>query len=284
MSKQPFKQVGGSGKPGLPAVVFAHANGYPPESYGSLLSALKGMGRVWTVEHRPFWTTDAAPTRLKWQCYADDLLETIQFHCDEPVWLIGHSMGAVSGMLAAGKAPSLFRGIVAIDPVLLLDQYYWPSQVITRLRPNSLPIVASALGRPHHFASHEAAFEFYRGKRIFGRISDEDLMAYVASAHAAEEGGGVRLRWSGAWEASVYRSCPRMWGTLSRLKLPTLGLIGSTSNVLDERGVKRWQQAQPHAELLTLDGSHLLPLEDPDRCADLSAEFIHRHAALAATG
>ncbi len=276
LSRQPIKRVGGSGQSGRPIVVFAHANGYPPEAYASLFASISDVAEIWAVEHRPFWTADAAPSRLKWQHYADDLLQTVAARFSQPVWLVGHSMGAVASMMAASREPARFMGLIAIDPVLLIDQLWWPAQVFGRLRPNALPMVSRALARPHHFASASEAFSFYRGKRVFARVGDKELLDYVRAGHADNGSGGVTLRWSGAWEACVYRSVPRMWGLLERLKLPTMGLIGDQSDVLDARAIARWSRAQPHAELLSLDGGHLLPLEDPATCGLHVSEFINR--------
>ena len=102
-----------------PAVVFAHANGYPPEAYRTLFEPLLPHCRLMTVEHRPFWQRGPALTTQNWRVYADDLVETLKREATEPVFLVGHSMGAVIGMLAALQQPALFRGIVALDPVLI---------------------------------------------------------------------------------------------------------------------------------------------------------------------
>ena len=62
-------------------------------------------------------------------------------------------------------------------------------------------MIQGALGRPHHFENHQAAFDFYRGKRAFAGIAHKELMDYVTAAHAPSD-QGVTLRFSGAWEAS----------------------------------------------------------------------------------
>ena len=59
-------------------------------------------------------------------------------------------------------------------------------------------MVRGALRRPHHFESHQAAFEFYRGKRAFAAIADKELMDYVFAAHApSDQGVTLRFRASG---------------------------------------------------------------------------------------
>jgi pimeloyl-ACP methyl ester carboxylesterase len=99
-------------------VLFSHANGYPPESYRALLSDLGTQlgAEVNTHAHRPLVSDGPAPTFLSWQVYASDLIDRIERDAPGPVWLVGHSMGAASAILAAARRPELFSGIVALDP------------------------------------------------------------------------------------------------------------------------------------------------------------------------
>ena len=102
-------------------LLFSHANGYPPDSYRVLLTSLsENLGEpVSTHAHRPLVSDEPAPTFLTWQTYASDLINRIERDEQGPVWLIGHSMGAASAVLAAARRPDLFAGIVALDPVLV---------------------------------------------------------------------------------------------------------------------------------------------------------------------
>ena len=264
-----------------PAVLFAHANGYPPASYRTLLEPLSKSFRVLTVEHRPFWDAGPAPRTQPWTVYADDLLTTLERELDEPLFLLGHSMGAVIGMLAALKNPQRFRGLVALDPVLLPFNIWLPSQIL-RAVGKELPMVRQALGRPRHFDSHDAAFAFYRSKRPFQRISDDVLWDYVRAGHAPAASGGVDLRWTGAWEACVYRSAPSMFRRLGGLRIPMLGIVGRDSAVFRPESIARWRRAVPEVEVQTVEGGHLVPLENPAPCARLIEEFLSVQSGSAA--
>ena len=259
----------------FPVVVFAHANGYPPGSYAQLLRQLARQCRVYTVEHRPLWTQGPVPRQLTWQSYADDLIDTLRREAHGPVWLVGHSMGAVTGILAAQRDPSLFRGLVALDPVLLTFKPWLLSRALVRATRKDVPMAERALRRPHQFDSTEAAFAFYRGKRPFKRMSDEALWDYVRAGHAPDGDGVVHLRYSGAWEACVYRSVPYVFSKLRSLKLPMLGIAGSESDVLTPAALNQWRRSVPQLELNTLTGGHLIPLESSVECADLIARFIY---------
>ena len=258
-----------------PLIVFAHANGYPPESYRQLLAPLLAHFRVLTVEHRPLWAEGAAPRTLDWQVYASDLLTTLEREVDEPVFLLGHSMGATLGMLTALRAPHLFRGIVALDPVLLPFKY-WAVGQLMRVMGKELPMIKSALRRPHSFTSLQAAQEFYRSKRPFRRISDEVLADYVHAGHVERASGDVELRWSGAWEACVYRSAPMMYHRLRRLNLPALAVVGRDSYVFAADSLDIWNQIKSSRGVHEVDGGHLVPLENTQVCANYVTEFIRQ--------
>lgn len=253
----------------MATVVLAHANGYPPGSYRALLSELgEPFGDpVRTLEHRPLWDSSPAPTFLGWEHYACDLIDFIERACDQPVWLLGHSMGAACGVIGAARRPDLFAGIIGLDPVMVRTKMWFWSRVINRLNPDAMPIVRRALKRPHSFGSHQLAFDFYRAKRVFANVGDEVLMDYVLAGHELLAEGDVSLRYTGAWEACVYRSVPRMGPALKSLRCPLHIVAGESSDVLTSETLA-WAMSQCRS--LThesLPGGHLLPLEHPEACA-----------------
>ena len=128
--------------------VFAHANGYPPGSYRALLNALEPRLDIDVIEHRPLWSEDPAPTLLPWQVYARDLVDRIGETGQEPVWLVGHSMGAAAAILATSQQPSKFKGIIALDPVLVSNGAWFWLRLLTWFKPDAMPIVKRALARP----------------------------------------------------------------------------------------------------------------------------------------
>ena len=261
---------------GREILVFAHANGYPPGSYRLLLTRLSEYVDVYVVDHRPLWSDSGAPRRLAWSIYADDLIGGLTAFFDGPVWLCGHSMGAVVSVLAAHQRPDLVKGLLALDPVLFPRRLWLAAQFMTRVLRQELPICKVALNRPHCFDNHTAAFDFYRAKRPFRRLSDEALWDYVKAGHRQASDGGVQLVWSGAWEACVYRSAPSIFGVLAQINQPMLGIAGIHSDVLGTEILAKWQRCVPQVEQHVLPGGHLIPLEMPDECAQRRIDFIQR--------
>ena len=264
---------GGAGEP----LVFAHANGYPPGSYRRLLSPLTGQFSVSGYRHRPLWSDEPAPLRADWHLFARDLNHALAQAFDEPVWLMGHSLGGVVALLAAIREPDRYRGLILLDPVFL----GWRKTLGLNLAPRGqlkrLPMIRGALRRPQQFADRQAAFDFHRGKRAFQGLSDAVLWDYIEAGTLAAD-DGVKLAWSGAWEAAVYASVPLVWPRLRRLQMPTLGLRGAGSDLLTPAALQRWQRLQPDVQLDTLPGGHLFPLEHPEATAARVLDFLrHSH-------
>ena len=268
-----LESFGGSG----PSVLFAHANGYPPGSYRQFIGHLLPYCQLTGYRHRPMWGDRHPPKRLNWSLFADDLIHTVESTLDQPAWMMGHSMGGVVALMAAERRPELFKGLILIDPVFMPSRRVFAMGVMPSKRKAEMPMVRRALGRPDHFASHEEAFTFYRGKRAFGRFSDEVLWDYVHASKSSVPEGGVQLSFPAAWEAAVYGSAPWVWPRLLRVRLPTLGLRGEHSDVLTPGAMRRWARLQPSAELHHCPGGHLLPMELPETTAGYVIDFLQRH-------
>lgn len=271
---RPFSHKSATG--GREILVFAHANGYPPGSYRLLLARLAEQFNVYVVDHRPLWSHTQAPKRLAWSTYAKDLISGLEGFFDGPVWLCGHSMGAVVSVLATHERPDLVKGLVALDPVLLPRSLWLAAQLMSRVFWRDLPICKVALNRPHRFDGYNAAFDFYRAKRPFRKLSDEALWDYVKAGHREVSEGGLQLVWSGAWEACVYRSAPSIFGVLAQINKPMLGIAGIESDVLNTDTLAKWHRCVPQVEQYVLPGGHLIPLEMPDECARRITHFIQR--------
>lgn len=268
-----WETFGGSGNP----LVFAHANGYPPASYQQLLQPLSERYSVSAVRHRPLWGEPHPPVRLRWQLFASDLIDALKAHHDAPVWLLGHSLGAVVGLLAAAREPALFRGLVLLDPVFLPTRFVVGVALTPRSRLRQMPMIRRALARPDQFPDAQAAFDFYRGKRAFAGFSDDALRDYVGASTAPAKDESVKLVFPPAWEAGIYGSAPWVWPTLKRVSLPVLGLRGSDSQTLSAAAFRRWARVQAQAELHTVPGGHLFPLEHPRSTAEQILEYLGRH-------
>jgi pimeloyl-ACP methyl ester carboxylesterase len=70
-------------------------------------------------------------------------------------------------------------------------------------------------------------------------------------------------------------SAPWVWFTLRKVTLPTLGVVGQSSDVVSPAMLKHWQASQPQLSLHRVTGGHLFPMEHPDLVSPLILDFIH---------
>ena len=261
------------------ALLFAHANGFPPSTYTALLAKLGQHYRILAPHLRPLWQEltefqTSASNRAVWQHMAQDQNDFIEQHQLAPVTYIGHSMGANVGVLAAQLKPHLYRQLILIEPVFLRQTIARIMRFGPQMLINKVPIVAKALGRPDHWHNLQQAFDFHRSKRVFAGISDEVLWHYINAAVVPEE-DGVKLLYSKYWEALMYGSVPNIWPHLKRSQVPISVLRGESSDTVDELAWKRWQALRPavglpeHIRAVNFVGyGHLLPLEQPEQVTD----------------
>ena len=266
----PFQIYGNGPRP----LLFAHANGFPAGAYRSLLSHLETDCTIYAPELRPLWQSlddfrQKYSDNQLWRRMAADQIAFIEAHKLAPVTFVGHSMGAVVGLLAAHHKPHLFRRLVMIEPVLLKARY----TRIMRFMPDSLkgyiPIVKKALGRPNRWPSMQNAFDFHRSKRVFAGFSDSVLWDYIHSGIGPVdkngEAGEVGLLFDKNWEALVYGTVPNTWKILRQIQVPIDLLRAQHSDTVDDISWQRWQGLEgPKRAVNFPDTKHLLPLDQPE--------------------
>lgn len=254
-------------------ICFAHANGYPPGSYQPLLEALSAFASVYTYDHLPLRMPEGPYKGVKWSHFADDYIRLLQQTFSEPVVLLGHSLGATVSMLAAAQESTLCSRLALLDPVFIPPKMQLALRLLPRSKRQQMPMVRKALRRPNFFTDYTEAFQFHRKARAFTNFSDDALWGYIRAGFS-ERNDGVTLRFSREWEAEIYMSAPWVWSKLKRLRIPTLGLVGEQSDVVQEPVIQRWRRTQKGVTIVPMEGGHLFPLESPDAVAPLVQEFL----------
>ena len=247
----PVFDFGGAG----PLLHFANANGYPPASYTPLFEGLTPHYHVIAMRSRPL-LPGADPAALRsWLPLVDDLVTFLDGPGaagarDAGGWVgVGHSLGAVTTVLAALRRPELFRAIVAIDPVFFNPLKLAAFDIVRGLglAERVHPLIAGARRRRRVFASADEMFARYRQAAVFSRMDDRSLRAYVdAVAAPRADGAGVELAFSPEWEAQIYATGPfNLWRQLVKLSVPMLVIRGADSDTFDQGAVKALHRRLP---------------------------------------
>ncbi|MCF8463257.1 MAG: alpha/beta hydrolase [Flavobacteriales bacterium] len=269
----PHIDFGGQGE----VIHFAHANGFPPKTYQMLVDKLIPHYRVISMSARPLWSNSRIEDFKTWHQGADDLIRFLDEQGLSNVIGMGHSFGAICTLIAANKRPDLFKKLVLIEPVVLPKWYYW----FTLIAPKSLvkqinPIVKKTLVRTDKWTSQEAAYRQFRNNRLFANTNDAALWDYVNCGTAPNNNGGVSLRYSKEWEATIYLTITNPWKELKQLRQPFLVIRGETSDTIFPSVWKKMKGSIPNGKYIEfIDSGHIIPLEKPAEIAETISSFLN---------
>jgi pimeloyl-ACP methyl ester carboxylesterase len=252
-----------------PALHFAHATGFNAETYRSLLQPLSDRFHIYASDARGHGLSSLGirpGLAGGWAVFRDDLLAFLQACGAPPAILAGHSMGAISSIMAASVEPERVRALALIEPVLVPAAAWRKAQWKSMLGlQRGAGLAERAAKRRDRFESSDAAFAGYRGRGAFATWPDEMLRDYLAGGllPAAE---GVRLACGPWWEAEVFRSTPlRMDRLAALLRCPITLLYGGQSDTCPEEESLRFARKHGRTRRVRVaKATHFLPMEYPD--------------------
>jgi pimeloyl-ACP methyl ester carboxylesterase len=73
---------------------------------------------TFALDFRGHGGSDHVPNGYHWEAYAQDIISFLKEKVKEPVFLLGHSLGAMVAIEIAAKAPELVRAVMLEDPPL----------------------------------------------------------------------------------------------------------------------------------------------------------------------
>lgn len=250
-----------------PIIHFAHANGFPAQTYNKLFSYLADRFEIGYIErhgHHPEY-----PVTPGWPYLKEELIAELESRYREPVIGVGHSLGGILHFLAAVDRPELFRAVILLDaPVISpLSSFGWKIIKKSRLTGRFSPARQTRLRRSVWEDAADALAHFSKKEKF--RAFDKDVLRdYVRHGTVAAD-QGVRLYFRREVEAQIYQTLPDyMPKLIGRLKVPAAYIGGKRSR---EARLARLSFMQKHfpAKYYFLEGSHLFPLENPRKTADL---------------
>lgn len=264
---------GGTG----PLLHFAHGNGFPPGTYRKLISELGKSHHVVSMSARPLWS-DSKPQVLRdWSVFAEDLRAELGRRDLRGIIGVGHSLGAVTSLLAEASEPGLFSAVVAVDPIVLTGgrALFWGTVKAVGLA-GRVNLVRGARRRRELWSDRAEARNTYSGKKIFASWDPEVLDDYLEAGMVDVPQGGVRLRYPRECEARIFSAAPHdLWAELRKVSVPTLFVQGESSDTFLDAARARVERDVPASlTAVVADSSHFLPMERPAELARVINEFL----------
>jgi pimeloyl-ACP methyl ester carboxylesterase len=254
---------------------FAPANGFTAGTYEKLLGLLRTDYTVTAIEkfgHNPNY-----PVNDNWTNLANELIDHIQQHTNEPIIGVGHSLGGVSTFIAAYNKPSLFKQVIMLEPPLIEGVAALLFLATKKLRIlDRSKLVTQTRKRRTQWSSMNEAENYFRGKSLFKRFDPDCLRDYVQYGTTTNE-NGVRLTFDINVESDIYRTAPHNIGSYKRVTgIPGTVIIGKYTYIHFRYILSRCAKRQGFDFKQLLFGGHHFPLEHPEQTATLIREAIHK--------
>jgi pimeloyl-ACP methyl ester carboxylesterase len=261
-------------------IVFAHANGYPAGTYRVLFDAWRAAGHaVHAIERLA--QDPAYPVSNNLPKLRDELTAFVEARVnDGPVWLVGHSLGGLLGLMLACRRPELVRGLVMLDSPLLTG---WRAHGLKMMKTTGLIRRVSpakeSRRRRQSWPTREAVLAHFAAKHAFARWDPRVLADYVAAGFD-ERDGAVTLGFRRETELRIYAALPDQLGALMHKhppRCPIAYLAGRQSALSRQAGLDGARQlARERFEWV--EGGHLYPMEHPDETAAAVLRILHSMA------
>ncbi len=263
-----------------PSLLLLHATGFHARLWDQVVAALPQGTHVIAPDQLGHGRSAKPASLSDWATTADALLPLIDGCAGKPLVGCGHSMGGYVLTRLAAERPDAFAHLFLIDPVIMSPEFYVGAADAPVPDPAEHPVAR----RRSRWESWEAMNAHFASRPPYAHWQPEALADYCRfGLLAVPDGAGWELACPPALEASVYqnavRTNPHDWfgritapvsviraksgeraGNLDFSVSPTwLGLGAVLGAVRDEQ----WA-----------DQSHFIPMEAPQRLADLISTEI----------
>ena len=257
-----------------PTLLLVHATGFHARCWDPVIQRL-GERHVIAVDQRGHGRSEKTDI-THWRVFGEDLAALVPALELQDVIGVGHSMGGHALVDAAAALPGRFRRLVLVDPVIASpDQYGAGGWTISSLGGKPHPTSK----RKRHFASPEAMIERFRDRAPYRVFEPDALRAYCTHGLLPCE-EGFELACPPEIEASIYmtsRTNQPIHDSARALEIPVLILRAKLPpqdrDVMDFSSSPTWpdlvHEFRHGREIHFPDHTHFLPMEIPDRIAEL---------------
>lgn len=225
-----------------PPLVLLHGLSSRLQSWDYLLPDLLPDWQVFAVDLRGHGVSAHPPSGYRAADYAADISAFLQVVIDQPAVLLGHSLGAVTAILAAAQAGPAVRGLILCDPPLTIWHttvantptfQFWFQSVLTALRESR---------------TVDDLRQFYRA--AMPKLAEPELTELAETLWQVAPG---------ALEAALQDEVGAgtdIWSELAKIDCPALFLQGEQSlgAALWDEAVEGIQQWMPQAVVVKLPG------------------------------
>jgi pimeloyl-ACP methyl ester carboxylesterase len=256
-----------------PKLHFAHANSYPAGVYRQFFALLGEHFDIQSLDmhaHNPDY-----PVTDGWPHLVDEYIRELTTRYNEPVILVGHSLGGMLSLMVAHKRPDLVRCVVMLDAPVVGGWRAFAWRMIKLLgRAYVVPPAKFSIRRRNVWPSVDAAYQHFAAKDLFAAWAPGVLGDYMDSGLKPHP-EGVQLRFTRENETAVYATLPHHLPQLLRGGYPVpIGFIGGDNSWETSQSGHQHTKALVGSHFRIVPGGHLFPMESPAVAAEATKQMI----------
>lgn len=269
--------VGGAELPYLyyegeaPQILFAHATGFLPWLWHSVIEELKPHKEAWA----PYICNyrDCDPEKgLGWDIIARDLISFCSSQNIRNNLAVGHSMGATVLTIASALFGLQPRGMILIEPIFLPEVFY---EIDIKLKDH--PLASQSIKRKNGWKDENVALEYLKSKSLFAGWDEQMLQFYLKYGMEKQAEGDLKLTCAPRNEAALFMGgkSTNPWPLLQKLTCPVLVLEGEQSANKAFVDLHRAVSLLADGRFFSVpETGHLIPMQKPKEVAKIIQEFI----------
>lgn len=257
-------------------VLLSHATGFHGRVFEPVAEYLQNSYHCYSFDFRGHGDSSLPQDwKANWSGYGDDALAiarviTAAQTTAGPIIGAGHSMGGAALVMAALRAPELFRALVLFEPII------FPPQVRVGMTNAGVPspLADGARRRRSTFASFDEAITNYSSKPPLSVMRSDALRAYVMHGFRAQH-DGISIKCLPEHEARTYEmgAIHDTWSDLPKLQVPVWLVSGEVIPHTPGAIAALIANEVPGSTLVQWDDlGHFGPMQDPQRFAQLIAQ------------
>ncbi len=232
-------------------------NGYV---FTPVMERLAGDFRCISFDQRGHGRSSKPATGYDGASFAGDIAQLIRHLSHGPALVIGHSLGARNGLVAAAKYPELIAGVVAIDFVPFIE-----SEVFDALDTR-------VAGGDQVFADFEAVKAYLANR--YPKLPPRAIELRARSGTVAVAGGVRPLADPRSKQAISTGLREDLADTVKAIRVPTLLVRGADSKLVSRNAWEKTRALRPDIRAIEIPAvDHYVQEEDPDSVARETRAF-----------
>lgn len=254
-------------KGGRTPVLIVHGLSYFSYDWIDAASGIAHDREVVAIDMRGFGESDWSATRdYKLETLSNDVINVLDALGWDKAVLMGHSFGGRVCLATAGWKPEHAAALVCVD--------FAPDLAVAGRRH-----VAERIGRqPDVFASVDEAMAYHGDTDVAAdsrlRARWEAFLKKTDRGYVLKRDLHYRDNFKRALEGQSSPVPAFLWPMLTEMKIPTLVIRASESDMFEAATLDKVKQLNPRATAIELRGSHDLAGDNPDGLAKAVNQFL----------